>query len=247
MLLKNIPLIALVLAGIFATGLYCCPLARGDSRATGYEPCSHKLTPREGESFSDTINRYLKFAESGDPQWETLLGWLYAAGDIQIARTHNLGVIFRDGKGGEDGLVQAVNWWRKAADQGDADAQTNLGILYEEGKGISQNYEEAARFFKLAGDQGQSLAQRDLGNLYHDGKGVSQDYVEADFWYHVALKTVKSESETAYIRNAILEDEKHLNASQIETVKARTGDWVKRSEAELPTNCSTVTNPGFEH
>ena len=34
---------------------------------------------------------------------------------------------------------QAVAWWRKAADQGDAGAQFNLGFLYAEGRGVPQD------------------------------------------------------------------------------------------------------------
>jgi TPR repeat protein len=35
---------------------------------------------------------------------------------------------------------QAVYWYQKAADQGDAKAQSNLGIMYAFGKGVLKDY-----------------------------------------------------------------------------------------------------------
>jgi TPR repeat protein len=32
--------------------------------------------------------------------------------------------------------IEAANWFRKAADQGNADAQTSLGVLYVNGQGV---------------------------------------------------------------------------------------------------------------
>ncbi len=40
-------------------------------------------------------------------------------------------------------MVQAVNWWRKAAEQGDADAQYNLALCYYAGEGVTKDMEQA--------------------------------------------------------------------------------------------------------
>jgi len=40
---------------------------------------------------------------------------------------------------------EAVRWYRKAAEQGDADVQNNLGGLYFYGYGVEQNYKEAIK------------------------------------------------------------------------------------------------------
>ena len=45
---------------------------------------------------------------------------------------YNLGVISK--KNGDDTV--AAEWYRKAADQGFADAQLNLGLMCDEGKGV---------------------------------------------------------------------------------------------------------------
>ncbi|WP_425537026.1 tetratricopeptide repeat protein, partial [Klebsiella pneumoniae] len=48
----------------------------------------------------------------------------------------------------------AVEWYRKAADQGDATAQYNLGFAYANGQGVRQNKSMAKEFFGKACDGG---------------------------------------------------------------------------------------------
>ena len=48
----------------------------------------------------------------------------------------------------------AVEWYRKAADQGDAPAQHNLGAMYANGMGVPQNLTEALRWLRKAHAQG---------------------------------------------------------------------------------------------
>ena len=40
--------------------------------------------------------------------------------------------------------LRMVNWYRKAAEQGNADAMKALAECYYEGKGVEQSYTEAA-------------------------------------------------------------------------------------------------------
>ena len=40
--------------------------------------------------------------------------------------------MYEEGRGVEQDYATAVEWFRKAADQGDANAQYNLGVMYEE-------------------------------------------------------------------------------------------------------------------
>ena len=43
----------------------------------------------------------------------------------------------------------AVEWYRKAAQQGHASAQFNLGVKYAKGKGVPQDYAAAHKWFNL--------------------------------------------------------------------------------------------------
>ena len=67
--------------------------------------------------------------------------------------------------------AEAVKWYRLAADQGYASAQSNLGIMYDEGRGVPQDYAEAVKWYRLAADQGDADAQINLGSMYANGQG----------------------------------------------------------------------------
>lgn len=82
---------------------------------------------------------------------------------------------------------KAVRWFRKAAEQGDSDAQTNLGSLYLLGDRIPQDYTEALKWLRAAADQGHPFAQTKLGIMYEKGRGVPQDYVQAHMWFSLAF------------------------------------------------------------
>src|SRR6266545_88709 len=59
--------------------------------------------------------------------------------------------------------AQAAVSYRKAADQGGADAQFALAWQYEVGKGLPQDYAQAALWYRKAADQANVLAQLKLG------------------------------------------------------------------------------------
>ncbi len=77
---------------------------------------------------------------------------------------------------------EAMRWFRKAADEGNAVAQNDVGFLYQNGWGVPQDYAEAMRWFRKAADQGNAHAQNNVGFLYYNGWGVPQDYAEAMRW-----------------------------------------------------------------
>ena len=84
--------------------------------------------------------------------------------------------------------TNAVQYFRKAAEQGSAAAQRLLGYCYEKGHGVSQDYNEAVRLYRKAAEQGDAAAQNNLGSCYAVGHGVSQDYNEAVRWYRKAAE-----------------------------------------------------------
>jgi TPR repeat protein len=52
-----------------------------------------------------------------------------------------------------------MRWFRKAAEQGEALAQTNLGLMYGEGTGVPEDTVKAYMWFNLAAAQGDADAQ----------------------------------------------------------------------------------------
>jgi len=100
-----------------------------------------------------------------------------------------LGWLYYNGRGGvSKDFVQAVYWYRKAAEQGHANAQNNLGICYFNGQGVDKDITQAVYWFRKAAEQGDAIAQSNLGNRYYNGEGVDKDFVQAVYWYRKAAE-----------------------------------------------------------
>ena len=82
---------------------------------------------------------------------------------------------YENGQGIQQDDAQAMSWYRKAADQGDAAAQFNLGLSFEKGEGIAQDDAEAASWYRKSAGKGETWAQFNLGLIYQIGQGVSRD------------------------------------------------------------------------
>jgi TPR repeat protein len=94
-----------------------------------------------------------------------------------------LGVMYSMGNGVTKDNYEAVRWYRKSADQGDAKGQQLLGSMYRNGNGVKQDYYEAVRWYRKSAEQGNAFAQNSLGLMYLNGNGVTQDNYEAVRWF----------------------------------------------------------------
>src|SRR5260221_345140 len=92
---------------------------------------------------------------------------------------------------------EAVKWWHKAADQGDAEAQHSLARCYIKGEGVVKNNIEAVKWLRKAADQGHAGAQQYLGACYAKGDGVNKDNVEATKWYRKAAEQGEPTAQSA--------------------------------------------------
>ena len=59
-----------------------------------------------------------------------------------------VGVMYEGDRGVAKDDAQAVAWYRKAADQGNAAAQYNLGLMYEEGQGVAKDDAQAVAWYR---------------------------------------------------------------------------------------------------
>jgi TPR repeat protein len=91
--------------------------------------------------------------------------------------------------------AKAVEWYRRNAERGDAEAQFNLGIKYESGDGIAKDVTEAVKWWFKAAEQGQVEAQFNLGVCYATGDGVSKDATKAVEWYTKAANQGNAEAQ----------------------------------------------------
>jgi TPR repeat protein len=78
---------------------------------------------------------------------------------------------------------RAAIWYRRAAEQGHAEAQNNLGEYLRDEIGTRTALKEAVAWFRKAADQGYPDAQLSLGYAHYKGEGVPRDWDEALKWY----------------------------------------------------------------
>ena len=130
------------------------------------------------------------------PMWE----WYYAhraaveaAKVLAAARAGNvnaqyrLGGMYSKGLGVKKDYAAAIEWYRKAAEQGHATAAYLLGLTCANGLGgIVRDDVAAVQWFQKAAEQGYASAQFDLGVMYDSGRGVAQDNPTAAHWYQKA-------------------------------------------------------------
>ncbi|MBR6436885.1 MAG: sel1 repeat family protein, partial [Thermoguttaceae bacterium] len=64
--------------------------------------------------------------------------------------------------------TEGVKWFRKAAEQGNAQAQYNLGICYTKGCGVTQDKAEGLKWLRKAADQGDEDARNAIKAFYID-------------------------------------------------------------------------------
>ncbi|MFP6581252.1 MAG: tetratricopeptide repeat protein [Candidatus Hydrogenedentota bacterium] len=81
---------------------------------------------------------------------------------------------------------EAFDTTRKAAEQGDIDAQLLLARIYFEGNGVRQDFAAVVEWInKVEEQEGMLLA---LGRMYYKGDGVPQDDTEAVKWIREAAE-----------------------------------------------------------
>ena len=131
--------------------------------------------------------RTIEAAEAGDVDAQLALGHKYRQGDISD-------------------WDEGVKWFRKAAEQGNAEAQYNLGLMIIRGTGARQDGTEAVNWLLKAAEQGNADAQFLLGQVY-DGGWAGDNYepgteptpdpVAAKKWYGKAAEQGNSEAQAA--------------------------------------------------
>ena len=63
-----------------------------------------------------------------------------------------LGAGYEQGWFGQTNYSEALKSFRRAAEQGDPDAQVSLGQMYEDGEGVTQSYSLAAKWYRKAAE-----------------------------------------------------------------------------------------------
>ena len=98
---------------------------------------------------------------------------------IGVCAQYGLGSLTTDDR-------SALDWFRKAAEQGHVIAQNRVGVCFDKGLGIQRDEFQAVEWYRKAADQGYAAAQCSLGYCFATGQGVPQDFAQAVHWYRKA-------------------------------------------------------------
>lgn len=118
----------------------------------------------------------------------------------------------------QEDYVKAVDCFRRAAEQGDAEGQLNYGAMFFLGKGVEQNYKTAFEWILKSANNGNIDGQNDLGYLYENGFGIDQNYNKALEWYK---KASDNGSGSASQSIAML----YWNGNGVEMSKKKSAEW----------------------
>lgn len=82
---------------------------------------------------------------------------------------------------------EAARWYRRAAANGNPQAQATLGDMYYYGRNLPQDFVAAVHWWQLAANQGVAMAQLNLSVMYANGDGIERDYVKAHVYANLAV------------------------------------------------------------
>jgi TPR repeat protein len=141
------------------------------------------------EEAEEWLRKGLEFKEASDYE-EAFKCFEYGIGLISDhpGLLFWIGTCYFWGLGAPNDEETGINFFRRAAERGQAEAQFNLGILYSEGRGVSQNNALAVKWFRKAAEQGNARMEYNLADRYIRGFGVAADPVQAAAWFSDAAE-----------------------------------------------------------
>ena len=152
------------------------------------------------------------FANQGNPEAQTLLGFLYSGtrhGDfrknykqsfnwISMAAEQDytkaqlaMAEMYKGGEVVPENARKAKIWYEKAAESGNLDAINGLARLYRYGVGVRKDYEQAFALYQQAALQNHLASQVGMGLSYRDAKGVKKNLVKAYAWLSLAANSME--------------------------------------------------------
>ncbi len=118
-----------------------------------------------------------------------------AAASGDAAAAYEVGARFAEGHGVPVNLVEAAQWFERAADKGLAPAQFRYASLLEKGQGVKKDLPHARRLYLAAAAKGNAKAMHNLAVLYAEGIDGKPDYASAAEWFRKAANAGVSDSQ----------------------------------------------------
>ena len=160
----------------------------------------------------EAIEACTVFANQGDPEAQTLLGFLYSGtrhGDfrknykqsfswISMAAEQDytkaqlaMAEMYRAGEVVPENARKAKVWYEKASEKGNLDGINGLARLYRYGVGVRKDYKQAFALYQQAAQKNHLPSQVGMGLSYRDAKGVKKNLVKAYAWLSLASDTME--------------------------------------------------------
>ena len=124
---------------------------------------SHLEHPRDRDALA-SVSTVFRDAEKSDASLPGGLSALEELGD----EFHN-----------ETKFAEAVYWYRKGDDRGDAGCMHMIGLCYRYGNGVEKDMRKAFEWLEKASELGHVGATHDLADYYRSGIGVEKDVPKA--------------------------------------------------------------------
>ncbi|MBO4789503.1 MAG: sel1 repeat family protein [Oxalobacter sp.] len=143
-------------------------------------------------------------AEKGDPCATFHMGKIYSLG---------IGVV-RD-------VSQAVEWYEKAMELGEARAFGNLGWFYQAGTGVVKNPEKAFELLTQAGNDGVQSAKTASGTMLLQGEGCEKDVQEG-------IKRIEEAFEAGYLNAGNHLSDIYFEGKWVPKDIEKSHDWLEK-------------------
>ena len=115
----------------------------GDARPASPDTATNSAADAyQRGDYGVAFREYLEWAKQGDPKAQTMIGQMYLRGE-----------------GVGQSQSSAIEWFRRAAVQENADAQLQLGILYAANPQLAPSAKEALLWLRKAAGRGNAEAQ----------------------------------------------------------------------------------------
>ena len=123
--------------------------------------------------------------------------------------------MFLNGIGVKQNYPMALKWLRKAADQGNPEAQDNVGWMYETGHGVAQDTDVGQHWFLRSANQGYE------GGMVHMAESYMAEDNEAEIYFWYSLIARSNGNYDTYRDN----EAGMITADQKAAVDARLAEW----------------------
>lgn len=102
--------------------------------------------------------------------------------DVALAQLF-IGRMYTEGNGVSINCDRAVEYLKRAAEAGNADAAFDLALFAENGRCAPKNDSQALAWYELAAKNGDARAPNAIGVIYLGQGEIARDFIKAAFWF----------------------------------------------------------------